>query len=53
MDYSGITVVEAGADLEPVLSRLLEDPVRHEVHVRSHPAQCFTYRVTREGAAHR
>lgn len=51
MDYSGITVVEAGTDLEPVLSRLLEDPVRHEVHVRSHPAQCYTYRVTREGAA--
>ncbi|KNX37514.1 DUF1203 domain-containing protein [Luteipulveratus halotolerans] len=49
MDYDGIVVTEPGDDLEPVLADLLTDPRRHEVHVRSVTAQCFTYRVTRSG----
>lgn len=49
MNYDGITVVEPGVDLEAQLSQLLSDPEHQEVHVRAHPTQCFTYRVTRSG----
>jgi hypothetical protein len=46
MNYDHNTVVPGGADLEPIIERLLAEPDVATVHVRTLAAQCFLYAVT-------
>lgn len=47
--YDDITLVAAGEDIGPVLTKVLERPDVAWVHVRSHLPQCFLYEVHRAG----
>lgn len=46
MNYDHNTVVADGADLEPIIARLLCQPDVATVHVRTLAPQCFLYSVT-------
>jgi hypothetical protein len=51
MNYEHNTVVAEGADLEPVIERLLSESDVATVHVRTLAPQCFLFRVTAVGEA--
>ena len=46
MNYEHNTVVTEGAELQPIIERLLSEPDVTTVHVRSLAPQCFLYAVT-------